>query len=174
MERLLDENAVGAALEKLHQAVAGCEADPPSLALVGVRSRGVPLAHRLAARLEKRGGGRPIPVGTLDITLYRDDRHQRRPWPLLRGTEIPFAVDDRRIVLVDDVIFTGRTAHAAIAALCALGRPAAIRLAVLIDRGLREFPIQPDYVGRAVTAAADQRINVHLEETDGLDEVVLT
>lgn len=174
MERLLDEHAVAAAVDKLVQAVAQHEGAPPALALVGVRSRGVPLARRLADRLAQQQPGGPIPVGTLDITLYRDDLHQRRPWPVLRGTEIPFAVDDRRIVLVDDVIFTGRTAHAAIAALCALGRPAAVRLAVLVDRGYREFPIQPDYVGQAVTAAADRRVNVHLQETDGLDEVVLT
>ena len=174
MERLLDQHAVATATERLVRAVAQSEKDQPSLALVGLRSRGVPLARRLAERLEKEWRCEPIPVGTLDITLYRDDLHQRRPWPVMRGTAIPFAIDDRRIMLVDDVIFTGRTAHAAIAALCALGRPSAVRIALLVDRGHREFPIQPDYVGQVVTAPADQRVNVHLQETDGLDEVVLT
>ena len=110
----------------------------------------------------------------LDITLYRDDLNQRRPWPVLRGTAVPFSIDDRRVVLVDDVLFSGRTAHAALAALGALGRPACVRLAVLIDRDHRQFPIQPDFVGQKVAALPGQRVYVRLQETDGIDEVVLS
>jgi pyrimidine operon attenuation protein/uracil phosphoribosyltransferase len=143
-----------------------------ALVLVGVRTRGVPLAQRLAGQLQERYGIE-VPVGVLDITLYRDDLSQASRWPILRGTAIPVEIDDCRVVLVDDVLFTGRTTRAAIDALCDLGRPAVIRLAVLIDRGHREFPIQPDYVGQVVPTAPGDRINVRLRETDGVDEVIL-
>jgi pyrimidine operon attenuation protein / uracil phosphoribosyltransferase len=174
MQCLLDEQAVALALDKIVQGLAAEAATGAPFAFVGIRSRGVPLAQRLVDRLAGRLGAIPPAVGMLDITLYRDDLLQRKPWPVLRGTAIPFHLDDRRIVLVDDVIFSGRTAHAALAALNALGRPACVRLAVLIDRGHRQFPIQPDYVGQAVAAPSDQRVYVRLQETDGVDEVVLS
>lgn len=140
--------------------------------LIGIRSRGVPLAHRLADLLSKQHG-RQISVGSLDITLYRDDLHQRRRWPVVKGTQVPFSIDDRRVILVDDVLFTGRTVVAALVALADLGRPAMIRLAALVDRGHRECPVQADYIGLNVSTAPGDRVNVRLKEIDGADEVVL-
>jgi pyrimidine operon attenuation protein/uracil phosphoribosyltransferase len=172
MQCLFDEEAVAQALDRLVQGLSAEAGGGEPFVLVGIRSRGVPLARRLAGRLTGVLTAAP-PVGVLDITLYRDDLKQRKPWPVLRGTAIPFSIHDRRVILVDDVIFSGRTAHAALAALNALGRPAAVRLAVLIDRGHRQFPIQPDYVGAAVAAPPDQRVYVRLQETDGVDEVVV-
>ncbi len=144
-----------------------------NLALVGIRTRGVPLAHRIAERIEEAEGS-PVPVGTLDITLYRDDLTQVGPQPLVRKTEIPFSIDDKTIVLVDDVLFTGRTTRAALDCLADLGRPEAIRLAVLIDRGHRELPIHADHVGKAVPTKLCEQVTVHLRELDGDEEVVIT
>ncbi len=172
MQRLLEARGVAEALDCLAAGIAGEVVPESELVLVGVRTRGVPLARRLAERL-RRLRGVELPVGVLDITLYRDDLSQISRWPVLKGTEIAFSVEDRRVVLVDDVIFTGRTARAAIDGICDLGRPSLIRLAVLVDRGHRELPIQPDFTGLAVPTAAGDRINVRLVETDGLDEVIL-
>lgn len=153
------------------QIVAACPAD--KLALVGIRSRGEILAQRLQRRLEKQLD-RSIPVGVLDITLYRDDLNQMTDrHPVVRSTEISFNVDDLVIVLVDDVLNTGRSTRAALDALMDLGRPQLVRLAVLIDRGHRELPIAADYVGQVVDSAVDQRVSVFLEETDDKDEVVI-
>ncbi len=150
------------------------------LALVGILTRGAHLARRLA-RLMEEFSGYEIPVGELDISLYRDDVAARgsltvRPkllHPEVRGTNLPFGIDGRTIVLVDDVLFTGRTIRAAIDALFDYGRPSRIQLAVLVDRGHRELPIRPDYVGKNLPTAHGERINVLLEEVDGVDEVVL-
>ncbi len=143
------------------------------LALVGIQTRGVPLARRLARKLAEMGVEEP-PVGILDINLYRDDLSRVAAHPVVRRTEIPFPVEDRRIVLVDDVLYTGRTIRAALDALTDLGRPRLIRLAVLVDRGGREMPIQPDFVGRHFSAGPDQLIDVLLAEIDGgPDRVVL-
>ncbi len=143
------------------------------LALVGIQTRGVPLARRLARKLAEMGAPEP-PVGILDINLYRDDLSRVAAHPVVRRTEIPFPVEDRRIVLVDDVLYTGRTIRAALDALTDLGRPRLIRLAVLVDRGGREMPIQPDFVGRHFSAGPDQLIDVLLAEIDGgPDRVVL-
>jgi pyrimidine operon attenuation protein/uracil phosphoribosyltransferase len=172
MKRLFDAQELERTLDRLAGALSQEVVPGSELVLVGVRTRGVPLARRLAERLHKLQAVQP-PVGILDITLYRDDLSQISRWPVLRGTEIPFAIDDRRVILVDDVLFTGRTVHAAMAAICDLGRPAVLRLAVLIDRGHREFPIQADYVGQVITTAPGDRINVRLRETDGTDEVIL-
>ena len=125
------------------------------LRLIGIRARGVPLAHRLAAVL-RRELEEDVPVGAVDITLYRDDLANRGSWPVLRGTEIPFDVEGYEVVLVDDVISTGRTARAALNAVCDLGRPLVARLAVVVDRGGRELPIQPDYVSRTLTVEPDR------------------
>lgn len=145
----------------------------PELALVGVHTRGAPLARRLAERIAAAGQARPA-VGMLDINLYRDDLSRARQVPVLRRTDIPFPIDERTIVLVDDVLYTGRTVRAALDALADLGRPRLVRLAAFIDRGGRELPIQADVVGRAVSARSDQSIEVHLSEVDGgRDEVVL-
>jgi pyrimidine operon attenuation protein/uracil phosphoribosyltransferase len=142
------------------------------LALVGIRTRGVPLARRLARIVGAIGGGE-IPTGALDITLYRDDlmRHAVGAQPVIGRTEIPFSIDDRRILLVDDVLYTGRTVRAALDALIEFGRPRSIQLVVLVDRGHRELPIKADYVGRNLPTALDQSVQVHLTETDGRDEV---
>ena len=142
------------------------------LALIGIRTRGVPLARRLAATI--RGINHiDVPTGALDITLYRDDlmRHAIGAQPLVRSTDIPFSIDDRRILLVDDVLYTGRTIRAALDALIEFGRPKAIQLIVLVDRGHRELPIKADYVGKNLPTSDAQSVQVHLLEIDGRDEV---
>jgi pyrimidine operon attenuation protein/uracil phosphoribosyltransferase len=141
------------------------------LRLVGIHSRGVPIARRLAELLEPLVG-EEVKVGAVDITLYRDDLGQGERWPVLRGTEIPFNVDGVEIVLIDDVLFTSRTVRAALNAICDLGRPARVRLAALVDRGHRELPIQPDVVGLDVHTERDERVRVRLEPIDETDEVV--
>jgi pyrimidine operon attenuation protein/uracil phosphoribosyltransferase len=142
------------------------------IGLVGIRSRGVPLARRLA-RTIRDITQHEIPTGALDITLYRDDlmRHGADDQPVVRSTDIPFSIDDRRILLVDDVLYTGRTIRAALDALVEFGRPRAIQLVVLIDRGHRELPIKADYVGKNIPTSPSQSIQVRLSEIDGRDEV---
>ena len=157
------------------------------VALIGIRTRGVPLAKRLAQvikdivehdQVTKAGeaGVAPIvdvPTGALDITLYRDDlmRHAIGARPVVRRTEIPFSIDDKRILLVDDVLYTGRTIRAALDALIEFGRPKVIQLVVLVDRGHRELPIKADYVGKNVPTSLSESVQVHLQEIDGRDEV---
>ncbi len=141
--------------------------------LVGIRRRGVPLANRLAATLADFEGVR-VPVGTLDITLYRDDLELRGPAPVVRSTHIPVDIDRRVVVLVDDVLYTGRTVRAALDALVDFGRPARIQLAVLVDRGHRELPIRADFVGKNVPTAGDERIETRLREVDGSEDGVLS
>jgi pyrimidine operon attenuation protein / uracil phosphoribosyltransferase len=140
------------------------------LALVGVLTRGVPLARRISANV-RQFEGLEIPVGSLDITLHRDDLQQEDPE--VRGNNVPFDVTGKTLILVDDVLYTGRTARAAMDALLELGRPAAVRLAILVDRGHRELPIRADYVGKNVPTARSQRVLVNLEETDGEDGVIV-
>lgn len=142
-----------------------------TLALVGVRTRGVPLARRLAKRLEAATGRRPE-LGILDITLYRDDLAGGQP--VVRSTELPFSVDDAWIVLVDDVLYTGRTVRAAITELIDFGRPRTIQLLVLVDRGWRELPIHADYAGTVLETTREQTVHVHVADEDGRDEVVLS
>jgi pyrimidine operon attenuation protein/uracil phosphoribosyltransferase len=143
-----------------------------SLALVGIRTRGVPLARRLARGIESTTATMPS-IGALDITLYRDDLTTVAAQPIVRKTELPFAMDDAWVVLVDDVLFTGRTVRAAITALIDFGRPRKIELLVMVDRGWRELPIQADYVGRAIQTAREHTVQVFIAEQDGRDEVVL-
>jgi pyrimidine operon attenuation protein/uracil phosphoribosyltransferase len=142
------------------------------LALVGIRTRGVPIARRIARAIDEINGHQ-LPTGALDITLYRDDlmRHAVGPQPLVRRTEIPFSIDDKRILLVDDVLYTGRTIRAALDALIDFGRPKAIQLVVLVDRGHRELPIKADYVGKNLPTSLSQSVQVHLSEVDDRDEV---
>ena len=142
------------------------------LAFVGIRTRGVPIAKRIAAVIHDING-HDIPAGALDITLYRDDlmRHAVGPQPVVRRTEIPFSIDDKRILLVDDVLYTGRTIRSALDALIDFGRPRSIQLIVLVDRGHRELPIKADYVGKNVPTSLKESVTVRLTETDGADEV---
>src|SRR3977135_1756439 len=144
------------------------------LALVGIRRRGVPLARRIAKSIHDIHG-HDVPTGALDITLYRDDlmRMPVGPQPLVRKTEIPFSIDDQKILLVDDVLYTGRTLRAALDALIDFGRPKEIQLIVLVDRGHRELPIKADYVGKNVPASLKENVHVRLTETDGIDEVAV-
>ena len=144
-----------------------------NVVLVGMRTRGVPLAERLADAL-REFEGRPVPVGALDIGLYRDDLPQMELRPRIQPTDMPTNIDGRQLVLVDDVLFTGRSIRAALDALTDFGRPASIQLAALIDRGHRELPIRADYVGKNIPTAQHEDVQVLLEETDGLDEVRLS
>jgi pyrimidine operon attenuation protein/uracil phosphoribosyltransferase len=142
------------------------------LVLVGMRTRGVPLANRLAANLEVPEGFR-IPVGALDISLYRDDLSSLGRQPVVQHTDIPVNIDGKSVVLVDDVLYTGRSIRAAMDALIDLGRPQSIQLAVLVDRGHRELPIRADYVGKNIPTSRYEEIRVQLVETDGIDAVVI-
>ncbi len=143
------------------------------MAIVGIHTRGAVLAarlHRLVAELVDA----EIPLGDLDIALYRDDLATRGDTPVVHATELPFALEPRTVVVVDDVLYTGRTVRAAIDALFDYGRPARVQLAVLADRGHRELPIRPDFVGKNLPTARSERVNVSLQETDGYDEVSIT
>jgi pyrimidine operon attenuation protein/uracil phosphoribosyltransferase len=146
--------------------------DTARTVLVGIRTRGVPLAQRLAALIEDAAGQAP-PVGALDITLYRDDLTTIAPNPVIQGTEIPCSIDGRTVVLLDDVLYTGRTVRAALDELIDFGRPDRIKLAVLVDRGHRELPIRADFVGKQLTTRHDEVVQVRLRENDGEDRVLL-
>lgn len=143
-----------------------------NLALVGIRTRGVPLAHRLRDCIQEFEG-KGLPVGILDITLYRDDLSTIAEQPVVYETRIDFNISNKVLVLVDDVLYTGRTVRAALDALVDLGRPAAIQLAILIDRGHRELPIRADYVGKNIPTSRRELVDVSLEEVDGREEVIL-
>ncbi|NLX13842.1 MAG: bifunctional pyr operon transcriptional regulator/uracil phosphoribosyltransferase PyrR [Phycisphaerales bacterium] len=166
---LLDEQAMAGCLEKLGREILTNLPEGVPLAVVGIRSRGEVLAQRLVDILHHLGAER-IDAGTLDITLYRDDLAERGPQAVLRKTDIPFDIDGRFIILMDDVLHTGRSVRAALDALVDLGRPRAIRLAVLVERPGRELPIQADYVGVRVVQE-DLPVAVRLTESDGIDEV---
>jgi len=170
--RIMDAPSMDRALTRIAHEILEKHRSLETVGLVGIRSRGVPLAHRLAAKLGSIEGT-PPPVGLLDINLYRDDLSRIGDHPVIRKTEIPFDVDDAAIVLVDDVLFTGRTIRAALDNLIDLGRPRLIQLAVLVDRGHRELPIRADFVGKNVPTAAKELVEVRLQETDGEDEVVI-
>ncbi len=142
------------------------------LVLIGIRTGGVPLAERLSEKILQIEGKRP-PTGILDINLYRDDWSRLTQHPVVRKTEIPFSIDDKIVILVDDVIYTGRTTRAALDALTDLGRPKKIQLAVLVDRGRRELPIQPDFVGLVVQTSSREHVNVFLQEIAGRDEIII-
>jgi pyrimidine operon attenuation protein / uracil phosphoribosyltransferase len=170
--RVLDAPSIERSLTRIAHEILERHKGLEAVGLVGIQTRGVPLARRLAARLGAIEGAAP-PVGLLDINLYRDDLSRIADHPVLRRTEIPFPLDDVAIVLVDDVLYTGRTVRAALDALMDLGRPREIELAVLVDRGHRELPIRADFVGKNIPTAPGERVEVALDETDGRDEVVL-
>jgi pyrimidine operon attenuation protein/uracil phosphoribosyltransferase len=170
----MDADRISRALTRIAHEVLERNHDIGGVALVGVRSRGVPLARRIATAL-REVSGTDVPTGALDITLYRDDlmRNPVGPQPLVRKTEIPFSIDTRTIVLVDDVLYTGRTTRAALDALIDFGRPRAIQLVVLVDRGHRELPIKADYVGKNVPTSRKESVQVRVAELDGIDEVTV-
>jgi pyrimidine operon attenuation protein/uracil phosphoribosyltransferase len=170
--QVLDEPGIERALTRIAHEIVERAGGTDGLALVGLRTRGVSLARRIAQRLEQIEAGQ-VPVGALDITLYRDDLGLKGEAPRVRGTDIPFPVSERTIVLVDDVLYTGRTIRAALDAIIDLGRPRMIQLAVLIDRGHRELPIRPDYVGKNLPTARREAVQVLLREHDGQDRVVI-
>jgi pyrimidine operon attenuation protein / uracil phosphoribosyltransferase len=168
----LDADRMGRTLTRIAHEILERNRGVEELALVGIRTRGVPLAKRLARAIQEING-HEIPTGALDITLYRDDlmRTAVGAQPVIRKTEIPFSIDDKSILLVDDVLYTGRTIRAALDALIEFGRPRVIQLVVLVDRGHRELPIKADYVGKNLPTSQTQSVQVHLMEIDGRDEV---
>ncbi|PYM33176.1 MAG: bifunctional pyr operon transcriptional regulator/uracil phosphoribosyltransferase PyrR [Candidatus Rokuibacteriota bacterium] len=168
---VLDTAALDRALTRIAHEILEKTGGAKDVTFVGLRTRGVTLAHRLAAKIAKIDGA-TVPVGTLDITLYRDDLGIRGT-PVIRGTDIPFSIKGKIVVLVDDVLFTGRTIRAALDALIDLGRPQSIQLATLIDRGHRELPIRPDYVGKNLPTSRRESVAVRLREHDGEDRVVI-
>jgi pyrimidine operon attenuation protein/uracil phosphoribosyltransferase len=166
---VLDETAVRRTVHRLAHEILERAGPLETLALVGIRTRGLPLARRIAEVLlaAQALGGRRVPVGALDIALYRDDAFDGGSRVAVGASHLPFDVADRTIVLVDDVLYTGRTIRAALDALMDFGRPRRIQLAVLVDRGHRELPIQPDYVGQVLSTEPGQSVKVHLPEVDG-------
>ncbi|MFZ5644445.1 MAG: bifunctional pyr operon transcriptional regulator/uracil phosphoribosyltransferase PyrR [Bacillota bacterium] len=170
---ILDREGIRRALTRIAHEIIERNKGTENLALIGIRSRGVPLAGRLAERILQIEG-HEVPVGTLDITLYRDDLSTLSTQPLVRKTEVPFSVVGKTVVLVDDVMFTGRTIRAALDAIIDLGRPKLIQLAVLVDRGHRELPIRADYVGKNVPTSKKEDVAVLLDETDGDEKVIIT
>jgi pyrimidine operon attenuation protein / uracil phosphoribosyltransferase len=174
MPVVMDADRIGRTLARIAHEIVERNKGVDDLALVGVRTRGVPLARRLARALRDISG-HDVPTGALDITLYRDDlmRHAVGPQPLVRRTEIQFSIDNRKILLVDDVLYTGRTTRAALDALIDFGRPKGIQLIVLVDRGHRELPIKADYVGKNLPTSPEESVQVRLLEIDGQDEVVV-
>ena len=169
---LMDEQAIFRALVRIAHEIVEKNKGVANVVLVGIRSRGVPLAERIAYAIENIEGTRP-PVGVLDITLYRDDLSTLSYQPIVRPTTMPVDLDGKIVVLVDDVLYTGRTIRAALDAIIDMGRPTAIQLSVLIDRGHRELPIRADYVGKNVPTSSKESVNVKVMELDDADQVVI-
>ncbi len=169
---ILDETAMNRALTRIAHEIIERNKGIQDVVLVGIKTRGVPLAQRLAMKIQQYEG-QEIPVGVLDITLYRDDLSQKSEQPIVNSTNVPFDVNGKIVVMVDDVLFTGRTARAAMDALIDLGRPKAIQLAVLVDRGHRELPIRADYVGKNVPTSRSEKVCVYVSEVDGVNKVII-
>ncbi len=169
---IMDSQAVKRALTRVAHEIVERNKGVSDLTLVGIRTRGVPLAQRIAEEI-KRIEGIDLPVGVLDITLYRDDLSTLAYQPIVHETLIPFSINDKKVVLVDDVLFTGRTVRAALDAIMDIGRPAAIQLAVLIDRGHRELPVRADYVGKNVPTSGKEIVSVQLTSVDGSEQVII-
>jgi pyrimidine operon attenuation protein / uracil phosphoribosyltransferase len=169
---VLDDAELNRALTRISHEILERNTDPSEVAIVGIHSRGAVLARRLVGLLNEFSGAE-IPLGLIDIGFYRDDLGQRPEAPQVYSTEIDFPLDGATVVIVDDVLYSGRTVRAAIEALFAYGRPACVQLAVLVDRGHRELPIRPDYIGKNLPTAPGERVFVQVEETDGVDRVVI-
>ncbi|RYM07243.1 bifunctional pyr operon transcriptional regulator/uracil phosphoribosyltransferase PyrR [Sporolactobacillus sp. THM7-7] len=171
-KEIMDAKAMTRALTRLAHEVIERNEGVDSVVLVGIRTRGIYLAERLAGRIATIEN-RDVPVGELDITLYRDDLKQKSADPRIIGSKIPVTIEGKTVILVDDVLFTGRTVRAAMDALMDIGRPQRIQLAVLIDRGHRELPIRPDYIGKNVPTSKEENIAVLLKEVDRTERVVI-
>lgn len=171
-KKLMDAPRMKRAIRRMAIEIVERNRGTDDLLIIGIRSRGVPIAERIVQQIEETEGVK-VPMGILDITLYRDDLTTIAPQPVVKPTKLPEPVDDKVVVLVDDVLYTGRTVRAALDALIDFGRPKAVQLAVLIDRGHREFPIHADVIGKSVPTDRGEVIKVKLAETDGEDEVLL-
>ncbi|MET0812489.1 MAG: bifunctional pyr operon transcriptional regulator/uracil phosphoribosyltransferase PyrR [Microbacterium sp.] len=169
---VLHEADIARALTRISHEILESNKGPKDLVLLGIPTRGVTLAHRIGGLLAEFSGA-SVPIGALDVTMYRDDLH-RNPTRAPQPTQIPAGgVDGKVVVLVDDVLFSGRSIRSALDALQDIGRPAAVRLAILVDRGHRELPIRPDFVGKNLPSARDERVNVRLADVDGIEEVTI-
>jgi pyrimidine operon attenuation protein/uracil phosphoribosyltransferase len=169
---ILDAEAIRRALTRISHEIIERNKGVEGVVIVGIKTRGIYLANRIADKIQQFEN-RSVPVGTLDITLYRDDLVKKTEEPKLKGSDIPVDITNKKVILIDDVLYTGRTARAALDALMDLGRPSVIQLAVLIDRGHRELPIRPDYVGKNVPTSQEELVAVQLTEIDGKDEVAI-
>ena len=169
---IIDEDGIRRAITRIAHEIVEKNKGTEDLVIVGIKTRGVPLAQRLSERI-KEFEGVELPVGILDITLYRDDLSLIAQQPIVHRTEIPFDINDRKVVLVDDFLYTGRTVRAALDALMDIGRPKLIQLAILVDRGHRELPIRADFVGKNLPTSRDEVVNVNLKEIDEEDSVLL-
>ncbi|NLM04214.1 MAG: bifunctional pyr operon transcriptional regulator/uracil phosphoribosyltransferase PyrR [Clostridiales bacterium] len=170
--KLMDENAINRAITRIAHEILEKNKGAKDIILIGIKTRGIPLANRLAQRI-KEIENTEIKVGFVDITLYRDDLSKESLDPVIHGSKIDYNIDDKIVILVDDVLFTGRTVRAALDALVDIGRPRAIQLAILVDRGHRELPIRADYVGKNVPTSREEIVKVQLEETDGINLVTI-
>lgn len=170
--QLMNSSEIDRSLVRLAHEIIEKTQDPGEAVVIGIRRRGAVLAERLAEKLEALAG-HPFPLGVLDITLYKDDLSTVADHPVLNGTNIPFSLDGKTVILVDDVLYTGRTTLAALRALFDLGSPASVKLCVLIDRGRRELPMQPDYVGRQLETTENEIIEVKVDPIDGEERVLL-
>lgn len=171
--KIMDADAVTRALKRISHEIVERNPDFENLCVIGIRRRGVPIAEKICENILSIEGVR-LPMGILDITLYRDDLSEISVDPVLNETALPFSVEGKKVVLVDDVLYTGRTVRAAIDALFSLGRPSSIQLAILVDRGHRELPIRGDYVGKNIPTSREERVSVKLEEIDGESGVYIS
>jgi len=170
--QVMDSLGINRAITRITHEIIEKNKGTDELVIIGIQRRGVTIAQRLASSI-KEYEGKDVPVGILDITLYRDDLSMLSEHPVINKTDIPFDVNDKVIIMADDVLYTGRTARAAMDAIIELGRPKAIQFVALIDRGHRELPIRADYVGKNVPTSKSEIIHVHLEEIDGINNVVI-
>ena len=169
---IMDEVALERALKRIAHEIVEKNKGPQDLAIIGIHRRGVPIAKRIASYIEEFEGVK-VPIGSLDITFYRDDLSLLSDHPVIKGTDIAFDINKKTIVLCDDVLYTGRTARAALDALMDLGRPNYIQLAVIVDRGHRELPIRADYIGKNIPTAKNEVVEVRVKEFDGIDNVAI-